>query len=277
MSDTTLHRTFETPGPIDLYVENGRGHVEVTASDTTTTRLEITGERAEEFTVEWEGERLSVLAPSHRGGFLGREPRASVVVEVPHGSRLGVKTGSSDVRTRGDLAEVWARTGSGDVVVADLAGEVDIQTGSGAVDVAACASLHAKTGSGDVRLGSVVAAAFVATGSGDVAIGEANEEVAIKTGSGDAQVDRLSADLAFTTGSGDLRVLEARRGRMTLKTASGDLHLGVPAGTPVWTDLMTVSGRISSDLPATGEPAEGQDHLEVRGQTASGSITLHAR
>ena len=62
---------------------------------------------------------------------------------------------------------------------------------------------------------------------------------------------------------------------MTAKTASGDVRVGVVPGTPVWTDIRTASGRLASDLPATGEPGPDQPYLEVRATTASGDVTLH--
>ena len=40
-----LDLTFDTPEPIGLYVENGRGSVDVTATDTTETTVRITGQR----------------------------------------------------------------------------------------------------------------------------------------------------------------------------------------------------------------------------------------
>lgn len=115
----------------------------------------------------------------------------------------------------------------------------------------------------------------VTTGSGDVRVGVVGDEVAIKTGSGDAQVGTLDGEAVFTTGSGDLVVGEAASGRVTARTASGDVRIGVRPGTPVWTDVRTASGRLSSSLPPTGEPAADQPYLEVRATTASGDVTLH--
>ena len=67
----------------------------------------------------------------------------------------------------------------------------------------------------------------------------------------------------------------AAAGRVTARTGSGDVRVGVVAGTPVWTDIRTASGRLSSDLPSTGEPGPDQPYLEVRATTASGDVTLH--
>ena len=66
----------------------------------------------------------------------------------------------------------------------------------------------------------------------------------------------------------------ANRGRLTAKGASGDVHVGIPAGVPVWTDISTVSGEIRSNLHGAGEPGEGADHVELRAKTVSGDIVL---
>jgi DUF4097 and DUF4098 domain-containing protein YvlB len=96
----------------------------------------------------------------------------------------------------------------------------------------------------------------------------------VKTGSGDVKVGDAGTDVTLTTGSGDLVVSTARRGRMTAKGASGDVHVGIPAGVPVWTDISTVSGEIRSSLQGAGQPAEGADHVEVRAKVVSGDIVL---
>jgi hypothetical protein len=61
---------------------------------------------------------------------------------------------------------------------------------------------------------------------------------------------------------------------MTAKGASGDVHIGVPAGVPVWTDISTVSGEIRSTLRGAGQPQDGADHVEVRAKVVSGDIVL---
>jgi len=48
----------------------------------------------------------------------------------------------------------------------------------------------------------------------------------------------------------------------------------VPSGTPVWTDIDTISGDVSSRLDSLGQPAEGQDYVELRLRTVSGDITV---
>ena len=43
-----MNRQFETPEPIELYVEIGKGKVEVRATSTTTTTLDVEGQYADE-------------------------------------------------------------------------------------------------------------------------------------------------------------------------------------------------------------------------------------
>lgn len=273
--------TFDTPEPIELYVENGRGLVEVTASGTTVTSVRITGERAEEFEVRdledgTGSRRIAILAPQRGGGFLGRDPRTDIVVEVPVASALTAKVGSSDVRTRGRLDDTRVETGSGDVTLDVVDGSTLVQSGSGDLEAHHLAGdARIKTGSGDVVVRSAASSLVVSTGSGDVRVDAAGDDLAVKTGSGDAAIGSLVGEAVFTTGSGDLVVAEVGPGRVTAKTASGDVRIGVVAGTPVWTDVRTASGRLSSSLPRTGEPAPDQPYLEVRATTASGDVTLH--
>jgi DUF4097 and DUF4098 domain-containing protein YvlB len=136
------------------------------------------------------------------------------------------------------------------------------------------AELRIKSGSGTVRVRHAESAVAVSTGSGDVEIGTANGPAAVKTGSGDLKVVDANTDVSLATGSGDLVVGTARRGRFTMKGASGDVHIGIPAGVPVWTDISTLSGSIRSTLQSAGEPAEGADHVELRAKTVSGDVVL---
>lgn len=276
-----LDLTFDSPEPIELYVENGRGTVDVTATDTTETTVRITGERAEEFDVRELADghgprRIAIIAPKGSGGFFGKTPRHEIVVEAPVASALTAKVGSSDVATHGRFADTRIDTGSGDVSLDVVDGDTVVQSGSG--DLVAehlAGEARIKSGSGDIRVLRADSGLLVTSGSGDVRVDAASGEVAVKTGSGDAQLGSVTGDVVFTTGSGDLTVAQASSGRVTAKTASGDVRIGVTSGTPVWTDVRTASGRLSSSLPSTGEPAADQAFLEVRATTASGDVTLH--
>ena len=276
-----MNENFDTPEPIELHVENGRGSIDITATDTTETTVQISGDSADEFEVRDLSEghgprRIAIIAPRRNGGFFGKDHKADIRVVMPATSSAVVKSGSADVATHGHLGATLVDSGSGDVRLELIDGPAKLQTGSGDVIVEHLTDeAKVKSGSGDVQIQRADGALVVSTGSGDVRLGKATGSAAVKTGSGDAEVITLSDDLVFTTGSGDLVVEVAKAGRITAKTASGDVRIGVPAGTPVWTDIRTVSGRLHSEVASAGEPAADQPFLEVSVTTASGDVTLH--
>jgi DUF4097 and DUF4098 domain-containing protein YvlB len=271
-----MNRQFETLEPIELYVEIGKGKVEVRATGTVTTNLDIEGRDADEVTVSFDDNRLSVIGPKDGGSwFSGRDRELQVQVELPTASDIAIKTGSADIEVEGQVNEARIKTGSGDIVCDTFSGAAQIDTGSGDVEVAeALAELRVKSGSGDISVGNSVGALNVSTGSGDVEVGTTNANTVVKTGSGDLKVATANADISLATGSGDLSIGTARRGRVSIKGASSDLRIGIPAGTPVWADINTVTGSVHSNLESVGAPQEGQEHVELQARTVSGDIML---
>ena len=272
-----MNRQFETPEPIDLYVELGKGDVDIRAMSTGTTTVDVEGRDAEEVTVTFENNRLSVIAPKENGSwFGGRDRELRVRVELPTESNVSVKTGSADIEISGQVHECRVKTGSGDVACDTFSGSARVETGSGDVAVSeAHAELQVKSGSGDISVGTSLSELNVSTGSGDVEVGTTNGRTVVKTGSGDLKVANANADISLSTGSGDLSLGTVRRGRVSLKGASSDLEIGIPAGTPVWADINTVTGSLRSRIESVGAPQEGQDHIELQARTVSGDITIN--
>lgn len=267
---------FETHEPVDLYVEIGKGTVHVSCLETTESVVTIEGRDAEQVRVEQQGRRIEVVAPRHTGGFFGSDSALQVQITVPTGSEIAAKTGSADVTVEGESGSTAVKSGSGDVRLDTVRGSSLVETGSGDVTVDhAQAELRVKSGSGDVTVGHGAGEVAVSTGSGDVQIGTSGDAAVVKTGSGDLRIREAHADVTMATGSGDLVVDRALRGRLTAKGASGDILVGVPEGLPVWTDLTTVSGSIRSSIEGAGQPADGEDHLELRAKTVSGDIVLN--
>lgn len=274
-----MERSFETPRPIELYVESHSGTLTITASDVSQTDVVVTGKNAEDYVVEQRDDQIQVVAPKQGMGFLltGSGRGAEIRVTMPAQSALTVKIGSADTTVHGPIAGLWVTTGSGDLDADLVDGTTEVQSGSGDIRIAELSGTGAiKSGSGDVSI-SRCADLAIATGSGDVRIESVGGRLTIKTGSGDVHVGESADDLTLSTGSGDLTVEVAHKGRFKIKGASGDVRIGVPEGTPVWTDISTLSGRMRSDLTPVGAPDEGQDHLEIRATTASGDITLQQR
>ena len=270
----TDHR-FETHEPVALYVEIGSGQIDVTATDTEESRVEITGRHADEVDVALDGRDLRIVGPRRRTGFLSDDSSLLVTVTIPTTSDLAVRTGSADLGVIGEIGTSHVKSGSGDVRLDVLSGPNTTETGSGDVEIEeARSAARIKCGSGDVTVRHAGSAMAVSTGSGDVQIGTSQGPAVVKTGSGDVRVVEAGGDLSMTTGSGDLQIDTARRGKFSAKGASGSVHVGIPAGTPIWTDISTVSGRIHNNVEGVGQPTEGADHVELRATTVSGDVIL---
>lgn len=270
-----MDRTFETPNPPDLAVEIGSGRVEVLAGETNgRTLITVTGKGAEETTIEQQGNTISVIGPRSRHGFsfsFGNQQLA-VRISAPTGSALATKLGSAELVSSGLLGDCALRTGSGDIQLEE-ATTLETVSGSGDVTVTRVAGdASLRSGSGDLRLGSVSGTVQAVTGSGDLILGPVTGTVSAKSGSGDVRIESSDNGADVSTASGDLTVDRLAGGRVEARTASGDLRVGVVAGLPAWTDINTVSGRISSTLTSLGEPAEGAPFVELRLRSVSGDI-----
>lgn len=263
---------FETHHPIRVHVEIGAGSIRLTATDTTDTTVILSGPGADETTVTGDGGEVRVTGPQRSGFF--KDNSVHVTISAPTGSSAALRSGSGEITTTGELDRAEMRSGSGDVRV-ECVGAASLQAGSGDVTVeTARGDLAIKTGSGDITLGEAHDAVVASSGSGDVRVRLSHGPIAAKTGSGSVDVVEAHHDVSLATGSGDLEIRLAHRGRITLKGASGNARIGIPAGTPVWTDINTLSGRILSTLESAGQPADGQDYVEVRATTVSGNIHL---
>lgn len=268
-----IERTFDTPAPVDLYVENRSGHVRINAVSTERTEVTVRGRDAGEVEITHDGGHVRVLAPRRHG--LVADHDLTMDIEVPSKSSVVVRSGSADVHGTGALGAASVKSGSGAVTLEAIAGDASLDTGSGAVEIGRVdGDLRVRSGSGGVMIRHLCAAATISTGSGDVTLEHAEGSVVVKTGSGDLDVAHAESDVTMTTGSGDTTVRYIARGRVTSKGASGDIRVGIPSGTAVWTDISTLTGSVRSGLPQVGEPDPGADHVEVRASTVSGDVHL---
>ncbi|MFE2552055.1 DUF4097 family beta strand repeat-containing protein [Streptomyces sp. NPDC059355] len=90
---------------------------------------------------------------------------------------------------------------------------------------------------------------------------------------GDIWVGRLAGDAEIGTQKGDLRIDEAVRGTVVLRTESGDISVGAARGVSASLDAGTSYGRIANSLHNTDGAAAG---LNIRATTAHGDITARS-
>ena len=274
--------TFQTPGPVRLDVRLGSGEVRLETSDTAETTVTLEPLRdndasvaaVQEARVEQRGDEILVDVRDRRRGFRG----ADVLVEIhcPEESSVRAKTGSADIEGRGRFGPVEVESGSGDVQFSDVSGDAEINAASGDVQLARIGGLaRINTASGDVQLASVGGEARVNSASGDVQIREAGNRLEVNTASGDVLVGEALSSVNANSASGDQTIGSVSQGKVDLKSASGDLKIGIRAGSTLWVDARSRSGEVRSELPVSDLPPEGDaPHVELRANTMSGDITV---
>ena len=64
--------------------------------------------------------------------------------------------------------------------------------------------------------------------------------------------------------------------KYALRSASGDIRVGIKEGSRLFVDARSRSGDVASELPVSDTPPEGDAPLvELRANTMSGDITIH--
>jgi DUF4097 and DUF4098 domain-containing protein YvlB len=269
-----MEKTFETPGPVRLHVENEVGLVVITAHETNATvvSLEPTTPGGEELveraTVECRAsanrQSVAVKVPILRGKRLLRRDAVTVRVGVPEGSDVKVITGSADIEITGLIDTADLASSSGDISADDVTADAVAKTASGNVtmgDVGGDLRVH--TASGDLRCSSVAGPAVFATASGDLEVGAAAGTVEVKATSGNVRLGELSHGARIVNVSGDVRVLALGQGTLVVRSVSGNVSVGVAEGVGLHVDVQTLSGSVHSDIPLDDAPRSGRRDVQV--------------
>ncbi|WP_329118966.1 DUF4097 family beta strand repeat-containing protein [Streptomyces sp. NBC_01465] len=90
---------------------------------------------------------------------------------------------------------------------------------------------------------------------------------------GDISVGRLGGPAEISTQKGDLRITEAVKGAVTLRTESGEITVGAARGVSASLDAGTGYGRIDNALQNTDGAAA---RLQIHATTAYGDITARS-
>jgi DUF4097 and DUF4098 domain-containing protein YvlB len=276
--------TFDTPDPITVDLEVGVGDVRIEAADRRDTTVQIRPsdpatptdvQAAEQTRVEYANGHLIVHGPSGWRRWLShRGDSIDVAISVPSGSGLHAEVGVATLRATGRLGECRAKVGVGDVSIEEV-GALNLKTGAGDVTVDRVAGrAEVVTGSGGVRVGRIDGTVWVKNSNGDTWIGQAAGDARASTANGTITIDRAGADVVAKSAHGQVRLGEVAHGTAVAESAFGDLEIGVRDGVPAWLDLHTKFGRVRNELDASGDPASGEESVEVRAHTSMGDILI---
>jgi DUF4097 and DUF4098 domain-containing protein YvlB len=153
---------------------------------------------------------------------------------------------------------------------------VAVDSASGDVELGTTEDAAVRSASGDVQIASVDGDATVSTASGDVRLGSVAGTSSVKSASGDVTLGQAGSDVSVSTASGDVELRAVARGRVELRSASGDVEIGIAKGSNVWVDARSMSGDTSSELELGDSEPPGDEGplVEVRAVSMSGDVKI---
>jgi len=257
---------FACSDPVDISVESwGSGSVVVSGEPTSTVSVEVvpahrgadSQELLSEVQVAFDEGQLYVRGP--RLGSFRRRRGLDLTIKAPRGSSCSVSTASADLSCIGELSALRLRTASGDLTADSITGDVTVHSASGDV-------LLNKT-DGDITIN---------TASGDIQASRVAGETRVNTASGDIVITSCGSSVTAHTASGDVELGAVASGRVELRSASGDLNVGVAPGLGVYLDLASTSGNVRSELEPgdDGGPDSGDAAVQISCRTLSGDIRV---
>jgi hypothetical protein len=282
-----MQRTFATPGHVVAVVENAAGAVDIACQAVTTTEVILDAsspaglERIEQAVVECtpsaDDQLVSVRVPYQHGRARFRRCDVRVRIVVPLRSDVDVSTASAPIAVRGLTGHATFKTASGAIVADDAEGIVRAKSASGDIALGSIdGEVRAQSVAGDVHVTRATRRLSVSTISGRIEVDAADDELEARTTSGRIVLGALRGDASATTVSGGVTIAALRRGRLQIRTVSGDVTVGIAEKVTLRVDVDSVSGRVRSEIPITDQPSadEAAPIVSVAGRTVSGDVTL---
>jgi DUF4097 and DUF4098 domain-containing protein YvlB len=278
--------TYDTPSPITATIELIVGSVRIVAGDRADTVVDVRPtdptrpgdlKAAEDTRVEYAAGTLTVVQPKtwrHYGPFNSVAGTVDVTVELPAGSKVNAETSIGSVHAEGRLGDTRIKAAMGDLHVVEAA---DLTLRSSHGDVTAgrvTGDADVSTGSGRLRIGEVAGHATVRNGNGDIRVGDVGGELRVKASNGEVTIDRAGRSVLVKGANGAIRVGEVVRGTANLRTAAGEIEVGVRRGTAAWLDVHSQHGNVRNGLDTADGPGDAAETVEVRARTSVGDITV---
>ncbi|WP_418960173.1 DUF4097 family beta strand repeat-containing protein [Streptomyces tritici] len=273
--------SFDTPRAITAVLEFDAGTARIVAGERGTTVVEVLPrdahadadvKAAEQTKVEYANGTLTVKGPKKRSLF-GRTGSIEVTVELPAGSDVQATCPMADVLCSGPLGDCRIRLSMGDIRLAE-AGTVELRTSHGDVSVEHASGDAEIQAFGRVEVGAVDGSASVKNGNGDTEIGEVAGPLKLNASNGRILVGVAHAGAEAKAANGHIRLGEVPRGRVDLRTSTGDIEVGIPEATAAWLDLHTGFGRVENSLGPSEGPGGATDTVEVQARTSVGDILI---
>jgi DUF4097 and DUF4098 domain-containing protein YvlB len=231
---------------------------------------------AEQTRIDCSGTELLIQGPKKRSIFEGTGS-VDISVELPAGSRLAGESDMGSLYCVGELGICEFTTEYGEIHL-DRAGRLRLQSGYGDITVgSATGETDIRASTGDILLGTVDGTLTVKNSNGAVHVKEVTGPMKVTAGNGDIGVGLAHTAVAARSSNGDIRVGEAVYGRVELKTAAGEIEVGIRENTPAWLDLQAKSktGRVHNSLGESQSFTRSSADVEVHAVTSSGDVMVY--
>jgi Putative adhesin len=271
--------TFTTPGPIAATVGVAGAQVRVTASDRTDTVVVVEPineasrkdvKVADRTKVDFTGGQLSVrtTVPGDKNGSV------AITIDLPAGSSLVAHLAYSGVHADGSLGECELHMASGRVQL-DRIDALQASIASGEVAIGHIAGRATIDGGAfAMRIGEVDGPVGFSNSGGQAWIGHAAADLDLSSGSCDFDIDRADGSVTATTASGTIRIGRMTNGQAKLMNGSGNIEVGVSAGTAASIDVNSERGAVHNFVSSQGEPGASDAKVSVHARTRHGDITI---
>jgi DUF4097 and DUF4098 domain-containing protein YvlB len=273
-----IEKTFEVASPAHLNLENIRGSVEIHPGEdgsihVTATKDDGSGNAKQtviEFTQETDGTvKVATRFPEGWWSWLwGSIPcKVAYVVQAPPKCSLKVNSVSGSVKAGGFVDECNLQSVSGALTLLNLSGPVKVKSVSGNIELSDLSNgLDLNTVSGKVDGKRISGNLRLKTVSGRVELNESSLP--------SIEASTVSGNMLYQTALGD--------GPYHFNAVSGDVELHVPPETHCSAELRSVSGKLSTKIPATSTSQQNANQTaEIQGggskvtlQSVSGNLVI---
>ena len=275
--------TYNTPTPIDLAINLQVGAIEVVAGDRDDTVVTVSPTNparavdrrgAEETTVDFDGQRMTIMGPRPRLNWIGPTESVDVKIELPTESRFTAEIAVGGVRTSGRLGATRIKASMGPVDI-DTTGDLWLRAGHGTATVGTAeGSLELTADHGQIRVGTVSGDAILKASHGSVVVGESGGDLDAKLSYGDLEIGQAQASVSAKTAYGSIKLDEVSSGSIQVESGYGQVTIGVRPGVAAWLDLSSRDGHVRNQLDGDHAPDPGEQTVAVRARTQYGDISI---
>lgn len=275
--------TFNTPAPIDLAINLQVGAIDVFASDRADTVVTVSPTNpdkavdrrgAEETTVDFDGQRVTIKGPRPRLSWIGPTESVDVKVELPVGSRFTAEIAVGGVRAVGRLGATRIKSSMGRVDL-DTTGDLWLRASHGNATVGTAeGGLEITADHGQIRIGTVTGDALLKASHGSITIGESGGDVDAKLSYGDLEITKALASVVAKTAYGSIHLGEVSSGSIQVESGFGQVTIGVRPGVPAWLDLSSKDGHVRNELDGDHAPGPSEQAVAVRARTRASDISI---